>query len=300
MPWVSINSCSGISKDFNTLPTPEQKRLLPNCSLPVNVLNIEDLYRILNEDPKICHGEGEKKPIMIEGYYPPKFGVWPTHKLYKITYEVQGVERHTIAKIMNRRYGTKEFSLLSDLHKFMDVPEPLHFMYDDSFEDEFLDAFGIFWMSYIGENIRFEESLLEWCMGERRDKLELEGIRKLLTTLWSAGVKHNDLKGEHLLLNEEKWYIIDFEKSIPFKGEDDIKDELSVFIGDCSVYIDRFVDYSNIVFEGDIRRRYEVFLYKILDCFNVDIIENRYLSLFTNSIKNKDIRSSIYTCISSF
>jgi len=297
MPWVAINSCSGISDDFRTLPTPEQKRLLPQASLPINVLNFLDLDHLLNNSEKIRPDEGEKETVLVEGYYPPVFGVWATHKLYRITYKIQNGSNFIIAKIMDRGLGEKEFSVLTDLYKFMNVPKPFGYMYDEELEEEFSDVKGIFWMSFIDNHIRIEECLRKWCIGEQ-DRFELKNLNNLLTSLWDSGVKHNDLKGEHLLYSEGKWFIIDFEKSDVFRGEEDMNDEISVLIGDCSVYLDGFVQYNRINFDGEIQERYETAITKILNSFDVKLKNNRYISVYMQVTKNAGIRSSIERCIS--
>ena len=297
MPWVAINSRLGISDDFKTLPTPEQKRLLPQASLPINVLNFSELDHLLNNSRNIRPDEGEKKAILVEGYYPPVFGVWATHKLYRITYEIPNGSNFIIAKIMDKGLGEKEFSVLKDLYEFMNVPKPFDYMYDEELEEEFSDVKGIFWMSFIDNHIRIEESLRKYCIGEQ-ESFKLKNLNNLLSSLWESGVKHNDLKGEHLLYSEGKWFIIDFEKSDVFRGEEDMNDEISVLIGDCSVYLDGFVQYNHIKFEGEIKERYEIAIGKILNCFDANLKGNRYLSVYTQVTKNAEIRDSIENCTS--
>jgi hypothetical protein len=60
MPWLAINSRSGVSENFKRLPRIDQKRLLPYGSLPINVLDIKDLDHVLNGILAICP-EGERK-----------------------------------------------------------------------------------------------------------------------------------------------------------------------------------------------------------------------------------------------
>jgi tRNA A-37 threonylcarbamoyl transferase component Bud32 len=205
--------------------------------------------------------------MLIEGYFPPKFGVWATHKLYRITYQNQEKEKYIIAKIMNRKYGMKELSVLSELSRFTNVPKPLYFLYDNEFKKEgFSDVYGILWMSYIENQLHFEDYLVRVCITEQmtldrcatvgtRPKFELETLHRLLSAVWSAGIKHNDLKGHHLLFTGEDWFVIDFEKS-------------------------------------------ETFVEEILHRFGVDLLNSRYLPIFTKIIKNNGIESSLYSCIS--
>ena len=192
---------------------------------------------------------------------------------------------------MNKHYGEKELQLLLDLSNSLKVPTPLYFLYDKELENEcFSDVRGILWMSYIKNQIHFEEFLLKWCLTGKK-RLELYDMDKSLYDLWSAGIKHNDLKGEHLLFTGKEWFIIDFEKSVPFNGKEDIKDELAVLIGDSTGYFDKFINYNKIKFEGVIRERYETFVDEFLSCFDTDLKNNRYISVFSSAIHNKVLKS---------
>ncbi len=295
MSWIAINSRSGVSESFVSLRTVDQKRMLPRGSLPVNVLSIDDLDRVLNEAPELSFGDGEKETLLVEGYYPNKFGIWATHKVYRITYNVNGSKERIIAKIMTRECGIKEIRLLSDLCERSNVPRPLHFLYDKDLECErFSDVKGILFMSYVKNQCHFEEYLRRWCVGEIKS-LELKSLSESIFEIWSAGVKHNDLKGEHLLFTGKEWFIIDFEKSEPFVGREDVKDELAVLIGDSTVYLDRFMAYSKMDFEGAIKERYERFLDNLLPLFDFDSGINRYISAFETSIQNKELKSNYST-----
>ncbi|MDY6931953.1 MAG: hypothetical protein SVJ22_08590, partial [Halobacteriota archaeon] len=88
------------------------------------------------------------------------------------------------------------------------------------------------------------------------------------------------------------------EKSDVFRGEEDMNDEISVLIGDCSVYLDGFVQYNHVKFEGEIKERYEMAINKILNCFDANLKGNRYLSVYTQVTKNAGIRDSIENCTS--
>ena len=292
MSWVAINSQEGVSESFVTLPTIDQKRILPHGTLPINILNINDLNYTLNNVSELCFDNGTKKTLLIEGYYPHTFGIWATHKLYRITYQIEGSgEQYIVAKIMNKKYGEKEFKLLLDLSECLNVPTPFHFLYDEELaKEDFFDVRGILWMNYVENQIHFEEYLLNWCITGQK-KLELKDLTKSLCALWSAGVKHNDLKGEHLLFTGDEWFIIDFEKSVPYSGKEDIKDELAVLIGDSTAYFDGFITYHKISFEGVIKERYLAFINEFLSCFDINLKGNRYISVFSSAIQNKVLKS---------
>ena len=291
MSWVAINSRSGVSESFVSLPTVDQKRILPHSSLPINVLDVNDLDYTLNSVPELIFEDGNKKILLIEGYYPHKFGVWVTHKLFRITYEIKDKKRFIVAKIMSRKYGEKELQLLLDLSKLLKVPTPFYFQYDEELsQEDFFDVRGILWMDYIKNQIHFEEYFLKWCLSGHK-KLEIKKLEETLHSLWSAGVKHNDLKGEHLLFTGKDWFIIDFEKSIPYTGEEDIKDELAVLLGDSTGYFDRFISYNKINFSGIIKERYEAFVGEFLSRFDTNLRNNRYIPVFSSAIQNNTLKS---------
>ncbi|RLG26924.1 hypothetical protein DRN85_01540 [Methanosarcinales archaeon] len=295
MSWIALNSRSGVSESFVSLKTIDQKRILPKGSLPINVLDVKDLDRVLNETPELSSRGGKKETLLIEGYYPNKFGLWATHKVYRITYQISDRKERIIAKIMAKECGKKELRLLSDLCKTSNVPKPFHFLYDGQLEEEnFFDVKGILFMSYVDNRFHFEEYLRRWCVAELKS-LELKNISESIFEIWSAGIKHNDLKGEHLLFTGKEWFIIDFEKSEPFAGKEDVKDELAVLIGDSTVYLDRFMAYNKIDFEGTIKERYETFLDNFLPLFDFDSGDNRYISAFETSIQNEKLKSAYST-----
>jgi len=296
MPWISINSRSGVSGEFKRLPTPDQRRMLPSGSLPFNLVDIDNLDRVLNGIPEIFPEYKNKKTLLVEGYYPPKFGVWSAHKLYRIKFRADGTEKYVVAKKMPKVYGEKEFSILFRLSNLLSVPKPFHFLYDCELEsDGFPDVQGILWMTYIEHRFNFNEYILKWCI-EESEISYFEKMHGLLTSIWSLGIKHNDLKGEHLLLGGDGWSIIDFEKSkvgaAPI-GEKDMDDEISVLLGDFTVYMDRFIFYHGIKFSGDVKSRYEKFISEFLNCFGIEVLESRYLPLFMRTVKNEELRASI-------
>jgi len=293
--WITINSRSGVSDSFVSLPTIDQKRMLPKGSLPINVLDVNDLDRVLNESPELFFDGGKKETLLIEGYYPNKFGIWATHKVYRITYQVNGRKERIIAKIMDRECGAKELRLLSDLCKTSKVPTPFHFLYDEQLEEEkFSDVKGILFMSYVDNRFHFEEYLRKWCVTGQKN-LELKNISESLFDIWSVGIKHNDLKGEHILFTGKEWFVIDFEKSKSFVGKEDVKDELVVLIGDSTVYLDRFMAYNKMNFEGMIKERYETFLDSFLPLFDFTFGYNKYIPTFETSIQNKALKTAYST-----
>lgn len=296
MPWISINSRSGVPGEFKCLPTPDQRRMLPSGSLPFNLVDIGDLDRVLNGTPEIFPEYKNKKTLLVEGYYPPKFGVWSAHKLYRIKFCADGMEKYVVAKKITKVYGEKEFAILSRLSGMLSVPKPFYFLYDSELEsDGFPDVHGVLWMTYVEHQFNFNDHILRWCI-EESEISDFEKLLSLLTSIWSLGIKHNDLKGEHLLLGGGGWSAIDFEKSKvggnPI-GKKDIDDEISVLLGDFTVYMDRFIFYHGIKFCGDIKRRYEKFISEFLNCFDIGVLESRYLPLFMRTVKNEELKASI-------
>jgi hypothetical protein len=197
-----------------------------------------------------------------------------------------------VAKIMDKKKGNKELSVLLDLCQSSNTPKPFCFLYDEEIEYEFLDADGILLMNYIKNIGHFENCLVSYCIGEERE-YKLKELSELLFSIWSAGVKHNDLKGHHLLFTGREWFAIDFEKSERFKSMKDIIDELSILIGDSTLFFDRFMAFNCIKFENTIKERYKLFLDEFLQLFDVDSLNSRCLPTYIGIIQNKELRTTI-------
>ncbi|MHC1573345.1 MAG: BUD32 family EKC/KEOPS complex subunit [Candidatus Syntropharchaeales archaeon] len=294
MPWVKIGSKEGLANEFKGLSSVDQKRLLPRGALPINILDIDELEATLNGVTGICPGKNgiKKEVVALEGYYPPKFGIWATHRLYRVIYTVEEARMYVIAKQMTKRDGDKEFWAL--FYRFYDepyMPVPYYFLYDSRLEREFKEVFGYFWMQYIEHDINFEEYLLNWTIG-KIDRLEFYNLGDLLRLLWSKGVKHNDLKGEHLLLKGDRWHLIDFEKFKHLKNPKDREDDLSILIGDSTLFLDGYMRFHRIEFEGEIKKRYEEFVRAVLGEFGIDIRQNPHFKTFLGVIRSHGIRES--------
>ncbi len=293
MPWVKISSKVGIAEEFRRLSGADQQRMLPSGALPINILDINELERILNGVVGICPGKsGEKKVIALEGFYPPKFGIWATHRIFRVIYTLEGRKMYVIAKHMTKHDGDKEFwALYYKFYKIPYMPTPYYFLYDKRLEKDFRDVYGYFWMEYIEHEINFEEYLLDWVLGRIR-RLDLYNLVELLTLVWSKGIKHNDLKGEHLLLKGDKWHLIDFEKFKHFRKPEDKEDDLAMLIGDSSLFLDGYLSFHHIELEGEMKKRYDEFAGMVLDAFRVDISRNPHFKMLLSVIRSEGIRES--------
>lgn len=272
----------------------DRRRLLPKNTLPINILSIEDVNWVLNEIEGICPEEGKKECLAIAGYFPPQFGVWPTHRVYRIKYNSNGEEKYIIAKEMDKTVGFSEMYLLYrlKLYKYLYTPIPYYFLYDKSLENEFSKVHGILWMEYIPHQKNFEDYLVDYCM-EKEEDFQLYKLYELLTSMWSLRIKHNDIKGEHLLLRGKKWWIIDFEKFKYLKDKRDINDEIAILISDATLYLDKFMKYNEIMFDVEKRARYKKFLSEIVNSFDVDLRGNLHLKSSINLLQTKPLRLSL-------
>lgn len=289
MAWMEVISRSGITPTFKAISQTDQRMMLPSKPLPINILSVNQLEWALNN--VILPGDN-KEVLLIEGYYPPKFGHWATHKVFRINYRSHGQEDYLISKVMEKNLGNKEFTTLLNLKSLFNVPEPFYFMYDEQMAREFPHAGGILWMSYIKNIGHLEHCLVDYCSGEERD-YKLKELTELLYSVWSTGVKHNDLKAHHLLFTGKEWFLIDFERSGRLFNEEDVKDELGTLIGDATLYLDRFIQYYRTEFVF-IKERYHLFMTQLLKLFKVkDLLNNRLLSRFLQFIQNKELKSTL-------
>lgn len=292
MAWMEIVTRFGVTGTFKTLSSTDQRMMIPNRPLPINILSMGQLEQALND---VVMPGGNKEVLLIEGYYPPKFGNWATHKVFRITYRCYDQEQHLIGKVMEKSLGNKEFAILSNLSGSFNTPKPFSFMYDEEMRREFPNTGGILWMSYIRNIAHFENCLVNYCSGKEERDYRFLHLAELLFSVWSTGLKHNDLRAHHLLFTGEDWFLIDFERSKQFSGEDDLRDELATLVGDSTLYLDRFTSYYQIEISGNTKKKYEQFLAEFLKLFNVQgLLNNRLLLKFLGFVQNKELKLALY------
>jgi len=296
MPWLEINSINGISEAFKRLPPLDQSRMIPRGTLPLNIIDLREVESFLNESEEINRRlPGGKKVLLIEGYFPPKLGIWSTHKVLRINFLFEERRRFIIAKVMSERAGKKENELLSRLHRIVNAPMPYVFQFDRSLiEEGFSMVQGILWMRFVRHLSNIEEVLVDWCFGNI-DHLNLEDVFKLVHRMWSMGIMHNDLKGEHLLFDGKSWYIIDLDKAEEYRGIDSRRIDATVLIGDSTIYLDKYIGFHSLHPDEAFLKRYRMFLEYLMDGFGVDALKMDLMDHHLRVIKNPKIKEVLQT-----
>jgi len=291
MPWIAINSKEGISEAFRKLPPLDQSRMIPRGSLPINILDLKEVENFLNESEEICRFlKGEKEVTLIEGYFPPKLGIWSTHKVLRINFMMEDRRRFVIAKVMPERAGRKEMNLLRKLQRVVNSPRPYTFQFDEELMKEgFSRVQGILWMRFVRHLSNIEEMLVDWCFGNI-DHIHLENFFRLMHRMWGMGIMHNDLKGEHVLFDGQNWYVIDLDKAEEFRGENSRRVDATVLIGDSTIYLDKYIRFYSLKPDEGFMKRYRMFVEYLMEGFEVDSLKKNLMEHQLRVIKNPKIK----------
>lgn len=195
-----------------------------------------------------------------------------------------------IAKVMPEKAGKKEMRLLRRLNKIMNVPLPYTFQFDrELLREGFSRVQGILWMKFVRHLSNIEEFLVDWCFGNV-DYMNLEGFFQLMHRMWSMGVMHNDLKGEHVLFDGQNWFIIDLDKAEEYCGVDSRRIDATVLIGDSTIYLDKYLRFYQMSPSEGFMKRYRMFVDYLMEGFEVDALRRDLMEHQLRVIKNPKIK----------